>query len=112
MTLGQSIFRKRYIIITVITIVAAAMTIRFIGLPDPAIRRSTRGLPKITTPHTMNSLAINLPVKVAIMNFQGVYFASPSGMIIKSSGGKGVNAAIKAANQPYLVISEEEILSS
>ena len=49
----------------------------------------------------MASFNINLPEKVAVANFHGLYLAIPSGMYTRSSG-IGVNAARKAPSQPYL----------
>jgi hypothetical protein len=38
------------------------------------------GLPKKTAPNTIISFRKNFPRKVAVANFQGLYFASPRGI--------------------------------
>jgi hypothetical protein len=43
---------------------------------------------------------MNFPLKVAIANLAGLYFANPRGIYTRSSG-IGVNAAANAPGHPY-----------
>lgn len=60
--------------------------IAYVGLIFLDVRSSTNGLPKYAVLQTIISFNINLPRKVAVANFHGLYFARPKGIYTKSSG--------------------------
>jgi len=68
------------------------------------IKDSITGRPRKILPKTIISFRINFPANVALANFHGLYFASPSGIYTKSSG-IGVTAAAKAPGHPYFETS-------
>ena len=61
-----------------------------------------RGLPQSNSIHNTAKLTMNFPKNVVTTNFHGVcYLDIPRSMIIMSSGGIGVKAAINEPSEPY-----------
>src|SRR6188472_1718339 len=107
MILAQSAFTIKYNMIPKIAPLATIPIIILNGVVLVVLLEmmfSINGLPSTAAPQTIPSFNRNLPAKIAVANFHGLYFARPNGIYTRSSG-IGVNAAIKAPSHPYLLKS-------